>query len=69
MDHIDKIRHIPTTIVQGRYDVVCPIVTAHEVVEKWPEATYIIVPDAGHSAYDPALCLELVKACEIHKNI
>ena len=69
MDNIDKIRHIPTTIVQGRYDVVCPIVTAHEVVEKWPEATYVIVHDAGHSAYDPALCRELVKVCEVHKNI
>ncbi|MBX3486908.1 MAG: prolyl aminopeptidase [Candidatus Paracaedibacteraceae bacterium] len=64
MDNIHKIRHIPTTIVQGRYDVVCPIVTASEVVEKWPEANYIIVPDAGHSAYDPPLCRELVKACE-----
>ncbi len=64
MDNLDKIRHIPTTLIQGRYDVVCPIVTAHEVAEKWPEATYIIVPDAGHSAYDPALCRELVKACE-----
>lgn len=69
MDNIDKIRHIPTTIVQGRYDVVCPIVTAHEVVEKWPEAAYVIVPDAGHSAYDPALCRELIKACESLKNI
>ncbi len=64
MDNIHTIRHIPTTIVQGRYDVVCPIVTASEVVEKWPEANYIIVPDAGHSAYDPTLCRELVKACE-----
>jgi proline iminopeptidase len=69
MDNIDRIRHIPTTIVQGRYDVVCPIVTAHEVIQKWPEARYVIVPDAGHSAYDPTLCHELVKACEHHKGI
>jgi proline iminopeptidase len=69
MDNIGKIHHIPTTIVQGRYDVVCPIVTAHEVVENWPEANYIIVPDAGHSAYDPSLCRELVKACEVIKKI
>ena len=68
MDNIGKIQHIPTTIVQGRYDVVCPIVTAHEVIQKWPEAKYVVVPDAGHSAYDPTLCRELVKACERHKG-
>lgn len=64
MENIEKIRQIPTIIIQGRYDVVCPIITAHELTQKWPEAEYIIVPDAGHSAFDPALCQELVKACD-----
>lgn len=64
LDNVDKIRQIPTIIVQGRYDVVCPIITAHELTQKWPEAEYIIVPDAGHSAFDPALCKELIKACD-----
>lgn len=64
LDHIDRIRHIPTTIVQGRYDIVCPIVTADELVHHWPEATYIIVPDAGHSAFDPTLGQTLVQTCD-----
>jgi proline iminopeptidase len=51
-------------IVQGRYDAVCPIVTADELHLAWPEADYIIVPDAGHSAWEPGVTAELVKAAE-----
>lgn len=69
MDNLDRIRHIPTTIIQGRYDIVCPIVTAHEVAQRWPEAKYIIVSDSGHSAFDPALTKELVAACERAKKL
>lgn len=68
MNNLHKIRHLPITIVQGRYDIVCPIVTADEVVQHLPEANYIIVPDAGHSATDPGICRELVKACEEFKE-
>lgn len=64
LDNIDKVRDIPAVIIQGRYDVVCPISTAHEVAVNWPEAEYIVVTDAGHSAFDPSLCIELVKACD-----
>ena len=52
---VDRIRHIPAVIVQGRYDVVCPIETAWELHERWPEADFRIVPDAGHSAYEPGI--------------
>lgn len=69
LDNINKIRHIPTIIIQGRYDIVCPIVTADEVAKHLPDAEYVIVPDAGHSAFDPALCSELVKACEKMKKL
>lgn len=69
LDNLNKIRHIPTIIVQGRYDIVCPIVTADEVTKQLPDAEYVIVPDAGHSAFDPALCRELVKACEKMKKL
>lgn len=69
LQNLHKIRHIPTIMVQGRYDIVCPIVTADEIAKHLPEADYIIVPDAGHSAFDPALCQELVKACERMKQI
>lgn len=69
LDHIDRIRHIPAIFVQGRYDIICPILTADEVHQAWPEAEYIIVPDAGHSAFDPALCEELVRATDRFKTI
>ena len=45
---------------QGRYDVVCPIVSAHELAAAWPEADYQVVPDAGHSAWEPGISAALV---------
>ncbi|KAJ3510975.1 hypothetical protein NLJ89_g4373 [Agrocybe chaxingu] len=52
---IDKIRHIPTIVVQGRYDVVCPATTAYALKKAWPEITLHIVPDAGHSSREPGI--------------
>lgn len=66
---IEKIRAIPTTIIQGRYDVICPIFTAHKLHAAWPEADYIVVPDGGHSALDPAIRSRLVEATENAKTI
>ncbi|MDB5922048.1 MAG: proline iminopeptidase [Betaproteobacteria bacterium] len=65
--NIGKLRNIPSVIVQGRYDAVCPIVTADDLHRAWPEARYITVPDAGHSAWEPGICAELVKAAERFK--
>jgi len=62
LDAVDRIRHIPAVIVQGRYDVVCPPVTAVDLARRWPEASLIIVPDAGHSAFEPGIAAELVAA-------
>jgi len=61
---LPRIRHLPATIVQGRYDMICPIVTADELARAWPEAEYVIVPDAGHSALDPGIRAALVRATE-----
>ncbi len=66
---IDRIRAIPTTIVQGRYDMVCPIVTADEPARAWPEAAYAVVPDAGHSAMEPGIRAQLVAATERAKRL
>lgn len=66
---VDKFRHIPSVIVQGRYDMVCPIYSAHRLHQVWPEADYIIVPDGGHSALDPTIRSRLVEATENFKNI
>jgi proline iminopeptidase len=61
---VDAIRGIPAVIVQGRYDVVCPLVSAWELHERWPEADFRVVVDAGHSAYEPGLTAELVAATD-----
>ncbi len=59
-----RIRQIPTVIVQGRYDVVCPMQSAWELSRAFPEAKLKIVPDAGHSAYEPGIVHELVSAVD-----
>jgi proline iminopeptidase len=64
LDDIPKIRHIPTVIVQGRYDVVCPAVTAWALHRAFPEADLRLVPDAGHSAFEPGNVHELVLATD-----
>ncbi len=61
---VGKIRHIPGVIVQGRYDVVCPIDSAWALHRAWPEADLIITPDAGHSAWEPPNSRALVAATD-----
>ena len=68
LEDVDRIRHLPCVIVQGRYDMVCPIVTADTLARAWPEADYIIVPDAGHSAMEPGIRRALVRATEKFKQ-
>ncbi len=60
--NVGRIRHLPCTIVQGRYDIVCPPVTADALAHAWPEAEYIVVADAGHSVREPGITRELVAA-------
>ena len=67
LDNVHRLRTIPCVIVQGRYDAVCPIVSADDLHRAWPEAEYIIVPDAGHSAWEPGISAELVRAMERFK--
>lgn len=69
LDRIDRIRHIPGTIVQGRYDMICPIQTADELHKRWPEAEYKIISDAGHSALEPGICRALIAATEKYKTL
>lgn len=59
-----RIRHIPGVIVQGRYDVVCPMRSAWDLHRAWPEADLRIVPDAGHSAFEAGITRELVSATD-----
>jgi proline iminopeptidase len=62
-----RVRAIPGVIVQGRYDIVCPIITADELARAWPEVEYVVVSDAGHSALEPGIRSALVDAMERFK--
>jgi proline iminopeptidase len=64
LDNVDKLRNIPSVIVQGRYDAVCPAVSADDLHRAWPQAEYIVVNDAGHSAFEPGIRSELIAATE-----
>jgi len=68
ISRVGQIRHIPGIIVQGRYDMVCPIRSADELARAWPEAEYVIVPNAGHSAMEPGIREQLVLATERMKE-
>jgi proline iminopeptidase len=52
---VDRICHLPATIVQGRYDLLCPPMTAIQLHRAWPGSRLIIVDDAGHSATEPGI--------------
>ncbi len=69
LDNIDRIRDIPAVIVQGRYDVVCPPVTAWDLHRAWPEARFELVQNAGHSAFDPPNTRALVQATDEFANL
>lgn len=61
---IDRIRHLPGSIVQGRYDMVCPPEAAWNLHQAWPEAQFEWVPTAGHSAFEPGTIAALVQATD-----
>jgi proline iminopeptidase len=67
--NVGRIRHLPAVIVQGRYDAVCPPVTADDLHRAWPEAEYHVVPDAGHSAFEPGIRSQLVAAMQRLKAV
>ncbi|MEZ5668667.1 MAG: alpha/beta fold hydrolase [Alphaproteobacteria bacterium] len=66
---VEAIRHLPAVIVQGRYDMVCPIATADQLHRAWPEATYDVVADAGHAALEPGIRRALINASERFKRL
>ena len=68
-ENIDKIRRIPAVIIQGRYDLVCPMATAWALHRAWPEATFRLVPDAGHSAFEPGNQRELLDATDAYRSL
>ncbi|KAL6545855.1 hypothetical protein OROGR_009729 [Orobanche gracilis] len=69
LDNIEKIKHVKTVIVQGRYDVCCPMMSAWDLHKAWPDADFRVVGDAGHSAKEPGISEELVAATNKFKSI
>jgi proline iminopeptidase len=69
LDDVDRIRHLPAVIVQGRYDVVCPMASAWELHRRWPEAEFHVVPDAGHAATEPGTVDRLVQATDRFRTL
>jgi proline iminopeptidase len=61
---VDKIRHIPCVIVQGRYDIATPAATAWDLHRAWPEAEFHLVPDAGHAYTEPGILHHLIEATD-----
>ncbi len=66
---LHRIIHLPCTIVQGRYDVVCPPVTAETLARNWPKAQFNVIPDAGHSALEPGIRAALINATQAFKAL
>jgi proline iminopeptidase len=64
IENVGKIRQIPSVIVQGRYDVVCPMTSAWDLHRAWPEADLRMIPDAGHSISEPGIIDALVDATD-----
>ncbi|MEP2102531.1 MAG: prolyl aminopeptidase [Parasphingorhabdus sp.] len=62
LDGIDTIRHIPTVMIQGRHDLVTPMLTAWELHQRWPEASLQIIDGAGHSAAEPGIATAIMAA-------
>jgi proline iminopeptidase len=66
---VPSIRHIPTWIIHGRYDVICPVKNAWDLHQAFPEATLQVIPDAGHAYDEPGILHALIEATEACKSL
>ncbi|MES2742292.1 MAG: prolyl aminopeptidase [Pseudomonadota bacterium] len=66
---IGRVAHLPAVIVQGRYDVICPPLSAHRLHQAWPGSLLKMVADAGHGALEPGIASALVTATEQFKRL
>jgi len=69
IENIDKIRNIPSVIVHGRYDIICPVVQAWDLHKAWPEADFHIIPDAGHSIYEEGIKNKLIEYTDKYSEL
>ena len=68
LDNLENLSGLSAIIVQGRYDIVCPPISADKLARKWPQAesrmTVKMINDAGHSAMEPGTRRALVQATD-----
>lgn len=64
LDEINRIQHIPCTIVHGRYDIITPLQSAWDLHKALPQSKLVVVAESGHFATDPGISKELIKACD-----
>lgn len=69
IEQVGAIRKIPATIIQGRYDIICPMESAWELHKAWPEAEFEVIKDAGHSASEPGIADALIRATDYFGSI
>lgn len=69
LDGMNKLAKHPAVIVQGRYDMVCPLKTADHLAQVWDGAAYRIVDDAGHSSMEPGIRSALIKATDDFRSL
>ena len=68
LSNVGRLKDVPGVIVQGRYDIVCPTISADDLHRAWPEAEYQVIADAGHSAFEPGIRARLVAATQAFKT-
>ena len=68
LDNVHKIKNIPNVIIQGRYDVVCPMKSAWDLHKKWPKSKLVIIPDAGHSMLEKNIQKKLIEYTDLFKK-
>lgn len=65
LNRLDRLADIPGVIVQGRYDMICPPLSAHKLVEGWPKARLMMIGRAGHALSEPGISAELVRTMDV----
>ncbi|MBR32473.1 MAG: prolyl aminopeptidase [Spirochaetaceae bacterium] len=69
LENVEKFRHIPSILIHGRYDMVCPVKNAYDLHKAWPESSLVIVPDAGHAGSEEGIIKALLGATEERKSV
>ena len=67
--NMDRIARIPGVVVQGRYDIICPPVSAIRVADAWPAGSLRLIDDAGHALSEPGIARELLRATDQYAEV